>query len=139
MENVQVLAALTNRYAGLLGELKASEEEAERIKVDLVHLESVIQMYRADWSGETVAPRRPGRRFMKQGKGTQTALDIIRESAEPLTCRALTLKVMERLEIPRTTTVVKSIEGSLRTSLKTFEGRGIVREGSPLTYRRGSV
>ena len=38
--------------------LRASEEKAGALKADINHLEQVMRMYRADWTGEGVKPRR---------------------------------------------------------------------------------
>ena len=120
MQDESLLPALQERYAGMLGELKACEEKEERLRADLSHMEAVIRIYRADWTGADVAPRRPSyhNRYMKIGRGTQTALAILRDEPEPLTMRELVAKVMDRLEIPYTAEAVRSLDSTLRYTLK---------------------
>ncbi len=137
MQDASILPALQDRYAGLLGELKTCDERAEEIKVALVHMEAVIKLYRADWTGSDVAPRRPpyANRYVKVGRGTQTALDVLREAAEPLTVREIVVRVMEKLEIPVTATAVKSLDSTLRYTLAKRIGNGVVCEGVPKRWR----
>ena len=126
------------KYASLLGELKEGAARAERIRTDLSHLEAVMRIYREDWSGDDVAPRRPSyaNRYMKIGRGTQTALDVIREALAPMTVREIVQAVMARLEIPVTAAAAKSLDSTLRYTLAKHEGDGIVAEGlNPEGYR----
>ena len=120
MEHAHVLSALTEKYAELLGELRACDDKAERLKVDLHHVEHVIRLYRAEWTGDGVKPRRPSypSRYLKVGQGVTTALDVLREAAAPMTAREVVFAVMDRLAIPREPKAVKSLESSIRFCLE---------------------
>jgi hypothetical protein len=131
MKDESLLPALQERYAKMLGELKACDERGEQLRAELSHMEAVIKIYRTDWTGEDVVPRRPSYhgRYVKIGRGTQTALQVLRDADEPLTIREIVVKVMDKLEIPITAGAVKSLDSTLRytlgkkTSVVSVEGR----------------
>ena len=137
MEDASILRALTEKYAELLGELRACDDKAERLKVDLHHVEHVIRLYRAEWTGDGVKPRRPSypSRYLKVGQGVTTALDVLREAAAPMTAREVVFAVMDRLAIPRDPKAVKSLESSIRFCLEKRKDSGIVTvEGRPRRF-----
>ncbi len=140
MEDASILRALTEKYAELLGELRQSEDKAERLKVDIHHVEHVIRIYSANWNGDGVKPRRPSypSRYLKVGQGVTTALDVLREATGPMTCREVVFAVMDRLAIPRDPKAVKSLESSIRFCLEKRKDSGIVTvEGRPRRYQVG--
>ena len=128
MEDATILNHLQRRYATMLGELKDCDERSERLKGELVPMECVIRLYRQDWNGEGVAPRRPsyGHRYLRQGQGIQTALDVLREAARPMKVREIVDQVMERRGIAKTAASVKSLDSTIRYCLEARVGDGVV-------------
>ena len=138
MEGASILRALTEKYAELLGELRASDEKGASLREDIAHLDHVIRLYRKDWTGEGVKPRRPSypSRYVKVGHGITTALDVLREAQRPMTVREIVLAVMERLAISSSPGAIKSLESSLRYCLAKRVGDGVEEAGRrPVRFR----
>jgi hypothetical protein len=137
MQDASILRALTEKYAELLGEMRAADEKAAAIRESIAHLDHVIRLYRADWTGEGVKPRRPSypSRYVRVGHGVTTALDVLREAGRPMTVREIVLAVMERLAIPSSPGAIKSLESSLRYCLAKRVGHELVEAGrKPLRF-----
>lgn len=128
MEDSHILTHLQRRYATMLGELKDCDERKERLTADLAAMEAVMRLYRSDWNGDGVAPRRPsyGHRYLRQGQGIQTALDVLREAARPMKVREIVEEVMVRRGIAKTEGAVKSLDSTIRYCLEARVGDGVV-------------
>lgn len=115
MAQSNLLMGLKAKYAGVRGELIATEERIETIKAayaglpelearieqlqqNLQHLVPVIRMVEPDWDEETVAPRKPFTRRIpvKTGDCARLTLDILREATEPMSAREVALEVLRR-------------------------------------------
>ena len=128
MQDNHILLVLQRKYAELLGELMEGNARVEALSVDIAAMERVMRLYRADWTGEDVKPRRPSypSRYLKVGQGVQTALDVLRTATEPMTVREVVAAIMDRLAIPHSPGAVKSLESSVRFCLEKRIGTGIV-------------
>lgn len=114
-----VLYPLIRMYAVKLGQLRY-DPFANQLRDDLVHLEAVIRMFDPAWDGK-VKPIRPKAaiRWGKRGLATRTAMDVLRQSAEPLTVREITERVLERLGMPNAgMAVYHSASCTVRDTLK---------------------
>ena len=120
MEDASILRALTEKYAELLGELRQADERAAELRESIGHLDHVMRLYRADWTGEGVKPRRPSypSRYLKVGQGVTTALDVLREAKEPMTVNEVVYAIMDRLEIERSPKAARSLASSVRFCLE---------------------
>jgi hypothetical protein len=128
MQDASILRALTEKYAELLGELRAADERAAATRESIAHLDHVIRLYRKDWTGDGVKPRRPSypSRYLKVGHGITTALDVLREAQRPLTVREIVLAVIARLAIPSSPGAIKSLESSVRYCLAKRVGHELI-------------
>ena len=91
MADTHVLAALTRKYAAMLGELRQCVGRSEKLRADLAHVEATIRLFREDWDAAGVRATRPrlAYRWNRYGQGVTTALDVLRDAAEPMTAREL--------------------------------------------------
>ena len=137
-EHEHVRHALQRKYAALLGEIEECRDRSAKLEADAIHVEACIRMWREDWDSDAAAPRRPRKpiRWMKQGQGVQTALEVLRDAERPLT----TAEIAERMMVKRGITdrdrrSVKSLKSIIGAALSSKVEQGIVAEGSPKRWR----
>lgn len=129
MADTFVLSALNGKYAELQGALKQADARARAFKKDIAHVEATIRLFKADWDGAEIAPRRPKARSLWYGKGRaiQAVLSILRTAKEPMTSREITLRAMKAKGISATNTdTVTEVTSSINATLKRRIGNGIV-------------
>ncbi len=87
MAEPHVLTALVTKHRELAGKLRACETEAEKLKLDLSHLDAVILLFRRDYDTSTILPKRPYRMnpHFKKGVLTRTAMEILSEATHSVT------------------------------------------------------
>lgn len=136
MAETHVLSALRSKYAELMGQLRLLERDAERLRVDLSHVECAMRLFDAECELPTGRrPRKPNR-WSVGGNGTRMALAVLRDADRPLTAHEITLEAMRRAQMPTDDgIVVKAVASSLRGSLKRRVGNGVVMvEGFPARW-----
>lgn len=129
MAGSNILKTLTRKYADILGALRKSEGDADKLRADLGHLEATIRMFRADWDAGSVAATRPRlpHRWGVYGAGLRTALDVLKDAAGPMTAREIALAVMERQGISTDQrAAVNSAANALSAALKKKIGAGVM-------------
>ena len=97
MAEPHVITALVAKYACLQGQLKATEQEAERLRVEIGHIEATIRIFRQDADLSLVAPRMPRNRnpWFRKGQCTTAALDVLRQSQVPMSAREIALQLLQ--------------------------------------------
>ena len=98
MVEKHVIAALVERRARVAGELQKTQLHVIRLKSDLACLDACILMFKADYKIESIKPKvTTGKNPAGLGKGvgTRKALDVLRESGEPLSAQDLARRVLE--------------------------------------------
>ena len=133
-----VLSALHNKYRQIKGELAALDNQSDKLRGQLVHLEQTITLFADDWTGDDAAPKRPYKpsRWAKRGQGIQTAMAVLREATAPMSAREIIIEVTRRLDmpLPEPQTLYRQ-SASMNTQLSKRIGKGIVRhEGKPLRW-----
>lgn len=139
MAEPHVLTALYAKYAETMGALRLCEGVAEKHRADLQSIEATIKLFKPEWTGEGIKPRKAHRasRWPGRGDGMKTALAILREATEPLTTRQIVVQVLERHNMPEPDyDELKLICASFNGSLLNQVGRGIIiAEGHPRRWR----
>lgn len=97
MADPHVITALVAKYAELQGQLKANEQEADRLRTEIAHIEATIRIFRHDADLSLVAPRMPRNRspWFRKGQCAQAALDVLRRAAMPMSAREIALQVLK--------------------------------------------
>jgi hypothetical protein len=141
MADPHVITALHNKYRQIKGELASLDNQCDKLRADMMHLEQTIILFANDWSGDDLTGRRPYRpsRWAKRGLGQQTALTILREAAAPMSAREIVIAVTGRLDMPMPVPkILYRQSASMNTQLSKRIGKGIVRhEGKPLRWSIG--
>lgn len=127
MAETHVLSALRSKYAELMGQLRLLERDAERLRVDLYHVECAMRLFSPDSEMPTAKRPRKANRWSVGGNGTRMALAVLRDADGPLTAHEIALEAMRRAQMPTDDgIVVKAVASSLRGSLKRRAGKGVV-------------
>jgi hypothetical protein len=138
MADPHVLTALHNKYRHIKGELAALDNQCDKLRADMMHLEQTIMLFANDWSGDDATARRPNRpsRFAERGLGIKTALTILREASEPMTAREIVIEITRRLDMPISVPkILYQQSASMNTQLTARIGKGVVRyEGKPIRW-----
>jgi hypothetical protein len=95
-DHVVTVRALMAKRADVLFDIGRAEREAERLRTDLVHLDSVLRMYRPDFAPDALPTRksRPTKcPYFKHGELTQRIYDTLR-TAETITSRDIAAVAM---------------------------------------------
>lgn len=127
MAETHVLSALFDKYAEILGQLKQCERQANSHSQSLSHIESVIRLYRPEWTADGVKGRKPHKppRWPSRGDGMQTALSILKASPEPMATREIVVRVLDRLNMPEPDhDDLKLICSSFNSALRNKAARG---------------
>jgi hypothetical protein len=138
MAQSPVLHALHNKYRHIKGELASLDNQCEKLRADMMHLEHTIMLFANDWSGDDLTGKKPHRpsRWSSRGQGIRTALVILREAAAPMSGRDIVIAVTRRLDMPLPVPkILYQQSASMNTQLTTRVGKGVVRhEGKPIRW-----
>jgi hypothetical protein len=136
MAEPHVLTALYDKYAVVMGALRQCEGEADKHRVNLEHIGATIKLFKPEWTGDGIKPRKAHKasRWQGRGAGMKTALSILRTATEPLTTRQIVLMVLERHSMPEPDLdelklICASFNGALRN--KAAKGGLVMVEGYP--------
>ena len=97
MVEKHVISALVERRARVSGELQAAQLRVTRLRIDLASIDACIRMFNAEYKIEDIKPKttfgkNPAR--LPKGTGSRRALDVLRESGEPLSSDELARRVL---------------------------------------------
>jgi hypothetical protein len=100
MVEKHVISALVERRARVAGELQKTQLHVMRLKSDLACIDACILMFKADYRIESIKPKitlEKNPAALPKGAGSRNALDVLRESGEPLSAVDLARRVLERM------------------------------------------
>ena len=135
MADPHVISALRGKYAEIMGQITKHERDLERLRIDAAHIESAIRLFDPSYEVATISGKRPKKpsRWARQGAGTRTALEILRQADRPLTAHEIALAAMHRHGMPTDDgDTVKAVAASLRGGLMRRIGKGVIQhDGFP--------
>jgi hypothetical protein len=98
-----VLTALKEKRARLAGELKSAELRVVALQTDLASVDACLRIFGLDYDPETIPAKVTFGRahpWLPKGAGTRTALEILRETGEPMTSQELAACILQRFGRP---------------------------------------
>ena len=119
MAETHVLSALKEKRARLAGELKATQLRVCALLIDLGAVDQCLQIFGSDVHPDAIEPKvtfdkNPA--GLPKGAGTRTALEILRETRQPMSTPELAASVLQRwgrpLEPRALSMLVKAIQGN---------------------------
>jgi hypothetical protein len=136
-----VISALRSKYAELVGLIAKHERDVERWRTDAAHIEAAIRMFDSGHDVASITGKRPKKpsRWVRQGHGTRTALEVLKQAERPLTAHEIALASMRLRGMPIEDGVtVKAVAASLRGSLMRRNGKGVIQhDGFPKRWSLG--
>lgn len=119
MAESRVVSALKEKHARLAGELHAMKLRCMALQVELGSVGNCLRIFRCEVDPATIPAKvtvgkNPA--GLPKGAGTRTALEILRETGEPMSSQELAACVLERWGRPMTVRsldmLVKAIHGN---------------------------
>ena len=99
MAEAHVLSALKEKRARLAGELKAAQLRVCALRVDLGAVDQCLAIFGSDITPDAIEPKVTNGKSpagLPKGAGTRTALEILRETGEPMNTPELAASVLQR-------------------------------------------
>ena len=130
MAESHVVSGLVAKRSELAGLIDRHRKEIDRLADDLTHVDAAIKIFDPEYDLRTVPIRllRKRNQLFKVGESARRVLDALRESAAPMTCRAMTESIalkkgwdLKQIDIDM---VMKNLNGVLRR----MEKAGTIRE-----------
>lgn len=121
--------------ADRLADDAGADQRAKRlVEIDeaLPHIAFVLKLYQADWSEEHAKPIRPKADWsnLPPNGWTAAAVDVLRETSEPLTIADIIEVIGNRYDVDLTTVVLRQkAHATVNTALKRSFGHVLRRHG----------
>lgn len=119
MPDTHVVHALKEKRARLAGELQAAKLRVTALTVELGSVDNCLRIFRCEIDPATIQAKVTNGKNptgLPKGAGTRTALDILRETGEPMSSQELAACILERFGKPMTAKaldmLVKTIHGN---------------------------
>lgn len=101
MAESHVLSALKEKRARLAGELVTANLRVIALKADLAAVDRCLHIFGSDVDPKTIEPKATfGKSGLPKGAGSRMALEILRETGEPLSSQELSACILQRLGRP---------------------------------------
>jgi len=121
MAESHVITALVAKYSELSGRLKACEHESKSLKEALSYLNHTIRLFQPEYDVDGITTRRTYRRRnpnFNKGNHIRVAMNMMRESKEPLSAREIARLTLESHGISKPDTkTLEDLRRGLNSSL----------------------
>src|ERR1700676_5203432 len=107
------------RRARLAGELRAKQAEVLSLRRALASVDLCIRMFKADYQPASIAPKVSSGKNpanLPKGAGYRKALEILRETGQPLTAMELAYLALERLGREPTEPAISMLAKTIHSS-----------------------
>lgn len=119
MAEIHVLSALREKRARLAGELQKAQWQVIALRSDLASVDQCLKIFVKDFDPATIPAKVTNEKSpagLPKGAGTRTALEILRETGQPMSTPELAACVLQRWERPlearALSMLVKAIQGN---------------------------
>jgi hypothetical protein len=122
----QAKFTLERLHAELAGKILQSEEEGERLREDMKHVEAVLKLLDPDYRVQAIAVRRrKPNPYFKRGTIFRHALEALRDAPAPMTARDIyPLACFAAIGVPEPPhDALKGITETVHSLLKNNEGK----------------
>jgi hypothetical protein len=127
MGELHVIGALRNKRAELAGTLRQLEQQLERQRVNLAHLDATMRLFNPDIRPNDIRPKQQRARnaWFRPGECLRLIYDELRQATQPMTTRELAERIMRVKAIPaaddqRRERIQKTLLGSLNRAKQTI-------------------
>lgn len=125
--NHPVLSALIHKHAELGGLILANRKQAMRLAAEMKQLEAVIRMFAPSYNVRGIAAKRRnvGNPWFKRGTLFRSAVDVMREAAEPLAAREIAERLIAAKGATATNVQRAKLQAGILASLRDYEGKAV--------------
>jgi hypothetical protein len=127
MGELHVIGGLRNKRAELAGTLRQLEQQIERQRANLAHLDATMRLFDPDIQPNDIGPKQQRARngWFRPGECLRLICDELREVTQPVTTRELAERIMRVKAIPaaddqRRERIQKTLLGSLNRAKQTI-------------------
>lgn len=142
--DTHVISALKEKRARLAGELQTAKLRVMALQLELGSVDNCLIIFRSDVDPAsipakvTLAPSQ-----LPKGAATRTALDILRETGQPMSCPELAACILQRFEKPLTAKALHQLvitihgnfsrrkDGIVEFTRDTYPGKWRLAQSSP--------
>ena len=130
--NSQTLCALRRLHAEIGGKILDNRKNAKRLSNDKRHVAAVIRMFSPEFDVKAIAARRHYKvnAWFKRGTLFRSALDIMRNTSEPLTVRQIVDRMLAAKGITNARPdQVRGLQCAVLASIRHRKGKSIQTVG----------
>jgi hypothetical protein len=126
MSELHVIGALRNKRAELAGTLRQLEQQLDRQRANLAHVDATMRLFDPDIRPNDIRPKQPRARnaWFRSGERLRLIYDELREATQPVATRELAERIMRVKAIPaaddRRERIQKTLLGSLNRAKQTI-------------------
>jgi len=123
MADSHVVSALIEKRARLAGELTTAKLRVVALQTELGSVDNCLRIFRCEIDPATIPAKVTNGKSptgLPKGAGTRTALDILRETGDPMSSQELAACILERFGKPMT---AKALEMLVKTVHGNFSRR----------------
>jgi hypothetical protein len=126
MSELHVIGALRNKWAELAGTLRQLEQQLERQRANLAHVDATMRLFDPDIRPNDIRPKQSRARnaWFRPGECLRLIYDELRGATQPVTTRELAERIMRVKAIPaaddRRERIQKTLLGSLNRAKRTI-------------------
>jgi hypothetical protein len=138
--NSPTLCALRRLHAEIGGKILDNRKNAKSLREDKRHVAAVIRMFSPEYDVKAIAARRTYKAngWFRRGTLFRSALDIMRNTSEPLTVRQIVDRMLAAKRITNARPdQVRGLQSAVLASIRHRKGRNIqpVGGGSPARWK----
>jgi hypothetical protein len=132
MADTHVVSALKDKRARLAGELEACKLRVTALTVELGSVDNCLRIFRSDVDPAMIPAKVTlTQSQLPKGAGTRTALDILRETGQAMSCPELAACILQRFDRPLTAKALHQL-------VATIHGNFSRRTDGIVTFDRSS-
>jgi hypothetical protein len=135
MSDENLLAGLIRKRAEIAGKIEATQMQVRQLIIDIDNVDATIRLFKPDIDLEEIKPKLlPPRHTAFKGEVSRIVLGALRNTAESLTTKDITIRVMSERNLNLNDKgLVRIVSKRVAACLKHHRNKGLVR-----SERRGA-
>jgi hypothetical protein len=119
MVEKHVISALVERRARVAGELQKTQLRVMRLKGELSSIDNCIRIFNAHYGVEAIKPKVTNEKNpagLPKGTGSRMALDVLRQSGEPLSSSELARRILVMMDREASEKAILTLAKTIQSS-----------------------
>jgi hypothetical protein len=125
------LKTLTQLHAELAGKIDGNRRTGDRLRAQMVQVESVMKMLDPDFNARAISAKRRnlGNPWFKRGTLFRATVDVLRRSQEAMTADAICAALLQGKKPPSSRTQENNLQAAILAGLRKHDGKGVEKVG----------